>query len=61
MWEYVLEADRPQMTTWRMSIACWKCKAINTCRICNTYSFSAEKMVAQTCLVVHTLPVLWET
>jgi len=60
MWEYVLEADKPQMTTWRMSIACQICKAINTCRICNTYSFSSATMVAQTCLVIRTLPVLLE-
>ena len=26
----MVEADRPQMTTWRMRIACWITKATNT-------------------------------
>jgi len=31
MWKkYVVDQDRPQMTIWRMRIACWIPKAINT-------------------------------
>jgi hypothetical protein len=30
MWKNVVEPDRPQMTIWRMHIACWKPKARNT-------------------------------
>jgi len=35
------ETDRPQMTIWRMRIACWIPKTTNThISICNIYSFS---------------------
>jgi len=32
MWQNSVDRDRPQMTVWRMRIACWICKAkaINT-------------------------------
>jgi hypothetical protein len=30
MWRNILEPDRPQMTIWRMSIACWIPEATNT-------------------------------
>jgi len=30
MWENMVESDRPQMTIWRMRIACSKIKATNT-------------------------------
>jgi hypothetical protein len=30
MWKYVVERSRPQMTIWRMRIACWTPKATNT-------------------------------
>ena len=30
MWEIIVEPDGPQMTIWRMSIACWMSKAANT-------------------------------
>jgi len=30
MWENVVEPDRPQMTIWRVQIACWVPKAIDT-------------------------------
>jgi hypothetical protein len=30
MWENPVEPDRPQMTTWRMRIACWIPKATDT-------------------------------
>jgi len=38
---------RPQMTTWRMRIACWIPKAIRTLIICTTYCFSTATMVEQ--------------
>jgi len=31
MWKNIVERDRPQMTIWRMRIACWTPKATNTC------------------------------
>jgi len=30
MWNYVVETGRPQTTIWRMRIACWISKTINT-------------------------------
>jgi hypothetical protein len=30
MWKNTVEPDRPQMTIWRMRIACWIPKATNT-------------------------------
>ena len=30
IWEYVVESDRPQLTIWRMRIACWMTKAMDT-------------------------------
>ena len=30
MWKHILVPDRPQMTIWRMRIACWINKATNT-------------------------------
>jgi len=30
MWKNMVESDRPQMTIWRMRIACWIHKATNT-------------------------------
>jgi len=30
MWKYIVEPGRPQMTTWRMRIACWITKATDT-------------------------------
>jgi len=29
-WKIIVEPDRPQMTIWRMRIACWLTKATNT-------------------------------
>ena len=39
---------QPQMTLWRMRIACWITKDTDTLRICNAYCFSAAKMVMWT-------------
>jgi hypothetical protein len=30
MWKNILDTDRPQMTIWRMRIACWMPNATNT-------------------------------
>jgi len=30
MWKNVVERDKPQMTIWRMRIACWTPKAVDT-------------------------------
>jgi hypothetical protein len=30
MWKSAVQPDRPQMTIWRMRIACWITKAIDT-------------------------------
>jgi len=30
MWKNIAQPGRPQMTIWRMHIACWLPKAINT-------------------------------
>ena len=30
MWKNIVEPDRPQMTIWRMRIACWISKATDT-------------------------------
>jgi len=30
MWKNIVELDRPQMTIWRIRIACWITKATNT-------------------------------
>ena len=34
MWTNIVEPGRPQMTIWRMRIACWISKAKNTLRMC---------------------------
>jgi len=39
MWKHTVERDRPQMTIWRMRIACWINKAADGLCICNTYCF----------------------
>ena len=38
-WKNMEEPDRPQMTIWRMRIACWKPKTTNAkVSMCNNYS-----------------------
>jgi hypothetical protein len=58
MLKYIAEPDRPQITIWRMAIACWITKAV---RIISAYCFSTENIVAPTKLIatfkVHTLAV----
>jgi hypothetical protein len=52
MWKNTVVPDRPQMTIWRMRIACWIPKATHTLTTCNTYCFSNATMVARTRLIV---------
>jgi hypothetical protein len=59
MWKNIVELDRPQMTVWRIRIACWITKATDThLEYVNTYCFYATKMGARTLLNVM-LYVLW--
>jgi hypothetical protein len=53
MWKSTVEPDRPQMTIWRMRIACW----IHTLRLCNTYYIYTATAVARPRLLI-TLYVL---
>ena len=60
MWKNFVERGRPQMTIWRMRIACWipngyKC----TYRLCNTHCSSTATVVERTRLniTLRTLPV----
>jgi len=48
MWKNTVEMDRPQMTIWRMRIACWMPKGYkHTLRVCNSYCFSTATTVAR--------------
>jgi hypothetical protein len=44
LWKNTVERGRPQMTVWRMRIACWTTKATHT-RNCNTYCFSLQQLL----------------
>ena len=48
MWKNVVERGRPQMTIWRMFIACWIPKATNKHRLFNTHCFSTATVAART-------------
>jgi len=54
MRKYIVDRGRPQITIWRMLIACCISKVTNThtLRLCNTHCFSTTTMVAQTRLSV---------
>jgi len=55
----IVELKRPQMTIWRMRIACWVTKATDTqLTIHNTYCSSTTTVVARTRLNL-TLYVQW--
>ena len=53
-WKNIVQPGRPQMTIWRMRIACWIPTAINTHSqyVYNTYHFSTTSMVVRTRLNV---------
>ena len=42
----MVEPDRPQMTVWRMRIACLMTKPVDI--LCNTYCFSTATVVTRT-------------
>jgi hypothetical protein len=62
MWKNVVEWGRPQMTVWRMRIACWIPRAATTPRLFSTYWFPTATIVAGThlhvTLYVHRLSCL---
>jgi len=48
MWKNVVEPDRPQVTIWRMRIACWTPKATEPLIMCNyTYYIATIAMFAR--------------
>jgi len=47
MWKNIVESGGPQMTIWRLRIACWITRGTITFRLCNTYGFSTATIVAQ--------------
>jgi hypothetical protein len=67
LWDNVQKYGTARQATadniiWRIHIVvCWKTKAVNTLRICNTYCFSTATIVTRTRLnitSIRTLPVL---
>ena len=46
--EMYVQPNRPQMTIWRVSIACWMLGYKHTLRIRTTYCFSTATIVART-------------
>jgi len=52
MWKNIVQRCRPQMTIWRMRIACWipmaRHKHTHTLKLCNTRCFYTAAMVART-------------
>jgi len=48
MWKNMVEPDRPQMTVWRMRIACWITKAANKHSEYITHCFSTATLVTRT-------------
>ena len=56
MWVNIVERGRPQMTIWRMRIACWIPKATNTHSGCVTATIVARTRLNVN--VTHSLPVL---
>jgi len=56
IWKNIVEPYTPQVTAWRMRIACWITKSKNThseCVHCNNGCTKAPQ-----CYVTYTLPVL---
>jgi hypothetical protein len=64
MWKNTVERGWPQMTIWRMCIACWIPKATHKLTVCHNYRFYNARMVVRTPLNVtfmRALPVLFLT
>ena len=60
MWKNILERGRPQMTIWRMSIACWIPKATNTqSGYVMLFHSNNGCTKASQCYFVRSLPVLF--
>ena len=61
MWKNIVEPDRPQMTIWRMRIACWIPKAANTQHIFYLLHFPCNNgcMNPPHYYTIRTLPVLF--
>ena len=67
MWKNFVEYGRPQMTIWRMRIACWIPKVTNAhtpvCLILDAFNYKNGCMKAPHCYVIPKLPLLvspWE-
>jgi len=58
MWKNIIESGRPQVTIWRMHIACWIITATPTLRVRNTYSIFTATMVRRTRLSVNVIRLL---
>jgi len=61
-WKNIVERDKPQMTIWRMRIACWIPKATNTqSQYVILTAFPLRQLVEQTHLNVtlHVMGVLF--
>ena len=57
MWKNMVGPDRPQMTIWRMRIACWIAKAkIQTCSHCIPMATVVMRTRFSITLYVHCLP-----
>jgi hypothetical protein len=57
MWKNIVETDRPQMTIWRMRIACCITKATNThrdCVILIAFPLNSEGTNGSQCCVLST-------
>jgi len=62
MWEKFVESGRPQVTIWRMCIACWINKATNTTPECVIFiAFPVQKLLHERAamLRLRTLHVLF--
>ena len=57
MWTHFVQRSSPQMTVWRMRIACWVPKATNTHththRLCNTHLLLSTTMAARMNFTLH--------
>jgi hypothetical protein len=54
IWKSAAEMDRPQMTMWRMRIACWMPKATNTHSECAIYiAFLLSQLLHESASMLH--------
>ena len=63
MWKNTVGWGRPQMTIWRMHIACCITQATHTLTVCNTYCFSTTVVARKrlnVSLYVHCLSCCWD-